>query len=223
MSKNTHWSADDLRKKGLAQDANGNYVPVKSLVAKGKVDKLPNLIERAIPPDRITATKYAMGVDPYANNDKDVSAAVVVKKDGLVAQYIGRSKNEVPFPELLEEMVKYYDCKISAELNTIKIKPLTVNQCWKGERFKTTRYERYCEAVSLLLPNNIIVPSGLLRVYYEFGMSYSGADWDNPCKPLQDILQAKYKFNDSRIMEATVKKVIVKRGQEYIKFKIESL
>lgn len=34
------WTADDLKKKGLVQDAAGNYVPVSSLVAKGKVDKI---------------------------------------------------------------------------------------------------------------------------------------------------------------------------------------
>lgn len=44
MGKNTRWSADDLKKKGLAQNASGDYVPVKSLVAKGKVEKLPTLI-----------------------------------------------------------------------------------------------------------------------------------------------------------------------------------
>lgn len=103
----------------------------------------------------------------------------------------------------------------------VDIKPLSVNGAWKGKRFKTDEYKVYSTAVTLLLPNKIIVPDGLLRVYYEFGLSSNGGDWDNPVKPLQDILQEKYKFNDSRIMEATVKKVIVPKGKEYIQFRFE--
>lgn len=105
---------------------------------------------------------------------------------------------------------------------TVKIVPLTVNRAWQGRRFKTDRYKQYALAVSLMLPDNIIVPDGLFKVYYEFGMGVT-SDWDNPCKPLQDILQAKYGFNDRNIMEAHVKKVVVKKGEEYIKFRFEKL
>lgn len=105
----------------------------------------------------------------------------------------------------------------------INIKPLSVNECWKGRRFKTPEYKNYCMAVSLLLPKKIIVPEGLFKVYYEFGLSNNGADVDNLIKPAQDIIAAKYKFNDNRVMEANVKKVIVPKGNEYISFKIESL
>lgn len=49
------------------------------------------------------------------------------------------------------------------------------------------------------------------------------SDWDNPVKPLQDILQKKYRFNDKDIIEASVKKVKVIKGQEYFKVKIESI
>jgi len=48
MSKNLIWSAEDLKKKGLVQNQSGDYVPVKSLVNTGKVEKLPNLLERAL-------------------------------------------------------------------------------------------------------------------------------------------------------------------------------
>jgi len=105
----------------------------------------------------------------------------------------------------------------------VNIKPMSVNQAWKGRRFKTPEYKVYHTAVSLLLPKKIIVPEGLLRVTYEFGLSNAGADFDNPMKCLQDIISDKYKFNDNRIMEATVRKVIVKKGEEYIQFSIEKL
>lgn len=46
MSKNTRWSPDDMKNKGLIE-VNGQFVKASSQVAK-KVEKLPNLIERAI-------------------------------------------------------------------------------------------------------------------------------------------------------------------------------
>lgn len=71
------------------------------------------------------------------------------------------------------------------------------------------------------LPDSINIPNKeKLRLYLEFGVSTKLADWDNPIKPFQDVLQKKYDFNDNRIYEATVKKVVVKKGEEYVKFRI---
>lgn len=106
---------------------------------------------------------------------------------------------------------------------TIYIKPLSANKAWKGRRFKTDEHNTYCETVTMLLPQTVIIPDGLLKITYEFGFSSSGADWDNPVKSMTDILSKKYGFNDNRIMEATVKKVIVPKTKEYIKFNISAL
>ncbi len=126
-------------------------------------------------------------------------------------------------PELTPDEIydKFKDLKLS-DYTTIGIKPMTVNRAWRGKRFKTPQYNNYCKEVSAMLPANIVIPEGLLKVYYEFGMS-TNSDFDNPVKPFQDILQAKYHFNDSKIIEAVIRKVVVKKGEEYIKFKIESL
>jgi len=105
----------------------------------------------------------------------------------------------------------------------IRVKPMSVNKAWQGKRFKTKDYKFYEMEVMSLLPPFYDIPAGELRAYYEFGVSNVLSDWDNPVKPIQDILQSKYGFNDRFIMEATVKKVVVKKGKEYIKFKIESL
>lgn len=119
--------------------------------------------------------------------------------------------------------VKKIDVDKTAEsYTTVNIVPLTVNRAWQGRRFKTDRYKQYALAVSLMLPDNIIVPTGLFKIYYEFGMGVT-SDFDNPVKPFTDILQAKYKFNDRYIIEANIKKVIVKKGEEYIKFRFENL
>ena len=101
----------------------------------------------------------------------------------------------------------------------LKIKPLSVNQAWQGKRFKTKQYKQYERDLLLMLPA-FEVPEGDLAIYLEFGFSNSASDWDNPIKPFQDVLQKKYGFNDSRIVEAYVKKTKVKKGAEFIRWRI---
>lgn len=101
----------------------------------------------------------------------------------------------------------------------IKIKPLSVNQCWQGRRFKTPKYKKYERDCLYLLPKGLFgVPPYALRL--EFGFSNMAMDVDNPIKPFLDILQKRYGFNDKDIIELEVKKVKVKKGGEYIKFAI---
>jgi len=104
----------------------------------------------------------------------------------------------------------------------IKIKPLSVNQVWQGRRFKTNKYKAYEKELLLKLPT-IKIPEPPFKVYYEFGVSSSLFDWDNPIKPFQDVLQKKYSIDDRHIYEAHVKKVKTIKGQEYIKFEIIGL
>lgn len=104
----------------------------------------------------------------------------------------------------------------------IKIKPLSVNQCWQGRRFKTKLYKSFeIELLSKLKP--LEVPAGKLQIFIKFGLSSKNADWDNPIKPFQDILQKKYGFNDRNVYKAVVEKVDVKKGFEFIEFEIKSL
>lgn len=104
----------------------------------------------------------------------------------------------------------------------IRIKPLSVNECWKGRRFKTDKYKAYIiEAISKLKP--MVIPEGQLHLTVTMGLSSRNADWDNPIKPFQDILQLKYGFKDNRIYKATVEKIDVKKKEEFIDFKIEKL
>ena len=107
---------------------------------------------------------------------------------------------------------------------TIQIhkKPLSINACWQGKRFKTPLYKDYEKEILELLPEKYEIPEGDLQVRYEFGLN-TMADWDNPVKPLQDILQKKYDFDDRRIMRAEVIKKVVKRGEGYFNFEIWSL
>jgi len=102
----------------------------------------------------------------------------------------------------------------------IDIKPLSVNDAWKGRRFKTDQYKKYERDVLLLLKPMRIPPSGDLVLDLEWGFSSAGSDFDNPIKPFTDCLQKKYGFNDNRVVESRIKKVKVKKGEEYIKFYI---
>lgn len=104
----------------------------------------------------------------------------------------------------------------------LKIKPLSVNECWQGKRFKTKAYLKYERDLLLILPQ-IKIPQPPFEINFEFGFSNIMSDWDNPVKPLQDILQKKYNFNDKDIMKAIVTKIKVKKGDEYISFNIKNL
>lgn len=104
---------------------------------------------------------------------------------------------------------------------TVNIKPLSVNEVWQGRRFKTQAYKSYEKAVLLMLPKRIELPSPPFSITFEFGVSSKLSDWDNPIKPFQDILCKKYGIDDRDIYKGTVSKVLVKKGEEYVKFKIE--
>jgi len=105
----------------------------------------------------------------------------------------------------------------------ISIKPLSVNQAWGGRTFKSAKYKKYISDVLSILPENLEIPEGKLKIKLEFGLSSVGGDWDNPIKPFVDILQLKYQFNDNRIYKAEVIKTKVKKGKEFINFNIRGL
>lgn len=104
----------------------------------------------------------------------------------------------------------------------IYIKPLSVNQCWQGKRFKTPKYKVYEKELLLKLPN-ISVSKYKLSITLLFGFSSRLSDIDNGIKPLLDIMQKKYNFDDRMIYELNVKKEIVKKGNEFINIKLKEL
>lgn len=102
----------------------------------------------------------------------------------------------------------------------IPIKPLSVNEAWKGRRFKTDAYKSYSAGILLILPKRIDIPDGPLEIEYRFHVSNPASDWDNPIKPVQDIICFRYGINDKRIMRAVVEKVICPKGQECTEFEL---
>ncbi|MDD5110860.1 MAG: hypothetical protein PHI63_06670 [Patescibacteria group bacterium] len=103
----------------------------------------------------------------------------------------------------------------------IDIKPLSVNEAYRGRRFSTDALEQYKKDLFYLLPK-VRIPPGRLSVEYEFGISQA-ADGDNFIKAFQDAIANKYQFNDKKIYEWHVKKVDVRPGNEYVEFIIEAL
>ena len=102
------------------------------------------------------------------------------------------------------------------------IKPMSINQAFKGRKVKTDRYRAYEELLLFTLPN-MRVPKGKLSITFEFGFKNIGSDVDNPIKLFLDILQKKYGFNDNMVYRIVANKTIVKSGsREYVDFKISS-
>ena len=126
--------------------------------------------------------------------------------------------------EFIEVMMSllYVRLLMLANMVKLKIKPLSVNQAWMGQRFKTQTYKDYEMIVIHSLPP-MVIPEGKLRIEIEFGFSNQASDFDNPVKPFVDCLQKKYCFNDRQIYQALITKVIVKKGEEYIRFQIVPL
>ena len=111
--------------------------------------------------------------------------------------------------------------KIHRSKMRLEVKPLSINEAYRGRRFKTNKYHNYERyLLSVLKPQTL--PEGKLSITIVFGFSSKGSDVDNGVKPLIDILQKKLGFNDNRIYQMAVSKVDVKKGEEFIDYKIEA-
>lgn len=100
----------------------------------------------------------------------------------------------------------------------IHIKALSINEAYKGRRFRTKKYDDYIKKMLILLPEIDVIPENNIRLKVEFGFSSSASDIDNGLKCFIDCLQKKYDFNDKNIIELFVRKTKVDKGFEYIIF-----
>jgi Holliday junction resolvase RusA-like endonuclease len=108
-------------------------------------------------------------------------------------------------------------------MNIVNIKALSVNSCYQGKRFKNNNHKVYVENVLSQLPKEYKVNEAPYKLTLEFGLSSKLQDLDNCIKVFQDCLVKMYDFDDREIYELQAKKVIVKKGAEFIKFDIQSL
>ena len=100
---------------------------------------------------------------------------------------------------------------------------MSVNEAWQGRRFKTPKYKAWREQISWMLPAQIDIPEGRKMLLVTFGLSSKNADFDNPLKCFIDALQDKYGFNDRDIYVGMVAKIDVPKGEEYIKWDLQSI
>ena len=108
-------------------------------------------------------------------------------------------------------------------MHKIEIKPLSVNQAFNGRRTRSKIYNNWIRNILIFLPSSKEDFTGQLKLSLIFGFSNRGADLDNPTKTIQDVLSKKYCFNDNQIYEIQLKKEIVSKGQEFIKYELTKL
>jgi hypothetical protein len=103
----------------------------------------------------------------------------------------------------------------------INIKPLSINQAFKGRRYKTDKCNIFIKEVLSLLPKSIDYPDKKnVKLDIEFGFSSNACDCSNHIKIFEDCIVKKYGVDDRYTYEMHIFKTIVKKGEEYIKFKI---
>ena len=92
---------------------------------------------------------------------------------------------------------------------------------WYGSKRETTKYRKYKKIIAEELKSTTIPLYPKLTLKIIIGISTTTFDLDNVFKPFLDSLQlALTDFNDRSIYMIHAKKVKVKKGDEYIKFKI---
>lgn len=106
----------------------------------------------------------------------------------------------------------------------LNVKPLSVNQAfsvYRGKKLKTKKYRQYEKTIlAHLLKNKIKIKlpaKGDLYLHLKIGVGRA-FDCDNCAKPLIDIFQQYFKFNDNRITYLVIEKEIIKKGSEFIAF-----
>ena len=102
----------------------------------------------------------------------------------------------------------------------LQIKPLSINEAYKGRRFRTSQYDTYIRQMMFILPDSLAIPQSNIKIFIEFGYSSHASDIDNGLKCFIDCLQKKYGFNDKLITELNVRKIKVEKPKEHIIFEI---
>jgi len=107
----------------------------------------------------------------------------------------------------------------------IKIKPISINKCWQGRRYKTPEYTNWRIAFGLLASNSVRF-SGYIEINLKFYIhNYKMADVDNFIKPTLDALVDKNIIDDDRFIKRIIseKFQIAKNIDEHIYINIKNI
>jgi len=104
----------------------------------------------------------------------------------------------------------------------LETKPLSVNQVWRGHRFKTKAYKEYEEELLWLLKKYKKV-NGFVEVSYKLYLKYfSTSDVGNFEKPLSDILVKSEIIDDDRFIKRIIMEKF-KSDTDYIEITITQI
>lgn len=102
---------------------------------------------------------------------------------------------------------------------SLPIKPLSINSCWQGRRYKTKEAKIYDKSLQLLLPQKKIEAQFYSVKYIFYLKSILRADLDNFIKVIQDNLVEKGIIKDDRyILQIEAQKI--KSEKDYIEIEI---
>ena len=106
------------------------------------------------------------------------------------------------------------------------MKPFSQNAARTGRQHKTPECKQFFHdfAVRLLVDaprwKFVLPDTGDLEIFFVWGLSNMGMDYDNPVKTACDVISTHLGINDRRFVGGYQRKVKVKRGNEFIQFAI---
>lgn len=108
-------------------------------------------------------------------------------------------------------------------------KPMSVNRAYgvgKKTMFKSKEYREYETTIGTLLAGEEMseeMKKGKLALSFRFRFQRSNSDIDNPVKPLQDILQKHFGFDDKQVYSLHVEKLHYRGCEPFIEVEIKQL
>jgi len=107
-------------------------------------------------------------------------------------------------------------------METLSMKPLSINKCWAGRRFKTPDYKAWREEAEARLREHPRAPDGQVEVHIKFYFKNSRSDIDNCIKPFLDALTDANRIEDDRhVVKLVVEKIMDK--DERIEYEIKTI
>jgi len=108
------------------------------------------------------------------------------------------------------------------------VKPISVNKAWYMNKKKSRDYMNFQEDMIPYLqgfscPDRVRDNQTRLEAQLEFGYSSKRSDVDNCIKTTLDTMQSWFGFDDVIIFKVTAEKFHVKRGEDYLKIKLEEI
>ena len=104
----------------------------------------------------------------------------------------------------------------------ISVKPISINECWQGRRFMTSKYKDFTKDMLRVMPKRVIFLGNIDLKIYLYLKSIFRSDIDNFIKPIIDCLVKKGWIEDDRFIQH-LEVVKVKNKTEQIGIKLSQL